>query len=242
MFIHHRSPALIIKKENRGESDQLFTVYSKNFGKLKIFAKSIRKISSKLRADAEIFYLSDIEFIQAKNRKTLTDAIVIKKFKNIIKDLNRFKVACQVSEIIDSLASGQEKDAKIWKLLVAVFKKINDLRFPQENLFLIYHYFLWRFLFILGYNLELRHCFFCNKKIISETVYFSPAAGGIICHSCAEKHKGAKKIEPETIKAIKALILGDLNFAYNVRTNTRHLKSLENASKKYLSCVLAMTR
>ena len=54
MFFHYRTQCLILKKENQGEADQLFCVFCKNFGKLEILGKSIRKISSKLRQGAEI--------------------------------------------------------------------------------------------------------------------------------------------------------------------------------------------
>ena len=76
MFLNYRTKGFIFKKEDRGEADQLFTIYTKDFGKLEILGKAIRKISSKLRSGAETFYLSEIEFIQGKTYKTLTDAIL----------------------------------------------------------------------------------------------------------------------------------------------------------------------
>jgi DNA repair protein RecO len=154
MFIHHRSLGLVIKKEDRGEADQLFTVYTKDFGKIEILAKSVRKISSKLRAGAEIFYLSEFEFIQGKGRKTLTDAIVIEKYNNLRQDLNRLKIAHQTAEILDDFIKGQESDERIWGLLLKVFKKINDLKISGENLSAIYYNFLFDFISLLGYGVS----------------------------------------------------------------------------------------
>ncbi len=34
MAIHYRTQGFILEKINRGEADQLFTVYTKDFGKL----------------------------------------------------------------------------------------------------------------------------------------------------------------------------------------------------------------
>jgi len=155
MFIHHRSVGLIIKKEDRGEADQLFTIYTKDFGKLEVLAKSIRKISSKLRQGAEIFYFSEVEFIQGKGQKTLTDAIPIEKFGNLRQDLNRLKTAYQVAEAVDDFIKGQESDEKIWGLLSQTFRKINDLKFPAKNLQPIYRYFLFNFVSFLGYGVKL---------------------------------------------------------------------------------------
>ena len=82
-FTHYRTQGIFLKKEDRGEADQLFTVFAEDFGKLEILGRAIRKITSKLRSASSPFYLSEIEFIQGKTYKTLTDAILIDNFKNI---------------------------------------------------------------------------------------------------------------------------------------------------------------
>jgi DNA repair protein RecO len=156
MFIHHRSLGLIIKKKDRGEADQLLTIYTKDFGKLEILARSIRKISSKLRSGADIFYLSEIEFIQGRGYKTLTDALPVEKFKNLKHDLGRLKIAYQVAEVADDFIAGQETDEKAWNLFLKIFGKINDPKLPPDNLEKSYRDFLFNFLLLLGYGLKLR--------------------------------------------------------------------------------------
>ncbi|KPJ55867.1 hypothetical protein AMJ49_06190, partial [Parcubacteria bacterium DG_74_2] len=66
-----------MKKIDQGEWDRIFIIYTRDFGKLKVLARAERKIKSKLRAGLELFYLSEIEFIQGKNYKTLTNAVLI---------------------------------------------------------------------------------------------------------------------------------------------------------------------
>ncbi len=170
MFIHYRTRGFIIKKEDRGEADQLFTIYTKDFGKLEILGKAIRKISSKLRQGIEIFCLSEVEFIQGKAYKTLTDVVLIEKFKNIGQDLKKLKIAYKISEVSDKLIKGQEPDEKIWQLLIKTFERLNKLETPRPsaddrdgserashwNLEILLYYFLWNFLSILGYHPELQ--------------------------------------------------------------------------------------
>ena len=154
MFLNYRTQGLILKKEDRGEADQLFTIYTKDFGKLKILARAVRKISSKLKSGAEIFYLSEIEFIQGKRNKTLTDSVLVENFKNLRQDLNKLKIAYQIAQKVDEAMPAPEADARIWNLLTGVFKKINDKKFPPENLKLIYKYFLVNFRSLLGYGIK----------------------------------------------------------------------------------------
>src|SRR3989344_1994807 len=127
MAVHYRSPGFFLKKSARGEADELFTIYTKDFGKLKIIGKAIRKITSKLRGGAELFYLSDIEFIQGKAHKTLTNASLIKNFKNIRQSLAKLCIASKIAELSNSLIVKEEKDNQIWYLLNEVFQKLNNL-------------------------------------------------------------------------------------------------------------------
>jgi hypothetical protein len=64
MATHYRTQGIILKTQDVGEADRVFTVFTKQFGKLRLRAVSERKITSKLRGGLELFYLSDIEFIQ----------------------------------------------------------------------------------------------------------------------------------------------------------------------------------
>ena len=150
MAIHYRTRAFILEKTDFQEADQLFTVYTEDFGKIKVLGRAIRKIKSKLRAGAELFYLSEIEFIQGKNHKTLTDAMVIEKFKNVKQDLGKLEILSQIAENADDLISGEEEDEDIWNLLTEVFEKVNSYS-------LIYYYFVWNLLSILGYQVDLYH-------------------------------------------------------------------------------------
>lgn len=172
MFSHYRTQGIIIKKTNRGEANQLLTFYTKNFGKLEILGKAIRKIKSKLRAGAELFYLSEIEFIQGKTKKTLIDAILIENYPNIRKNLKRFRIAYQIVEILDNLVVKEEKDEKIWQLLKEALEKLNSLKkmsavYTEE---IIYYYFFWNLISILGYQPEFHNCFVLGKKINGDIV------------------------------------------------------------------------
>lgn len=239
MFIHYRTQGLILKKEDRGEANQLFTIYTKDFGKLEILGKAIRKISSKLRSGADIFYLTEIEFIQGKTYKTLTDAILIEKFEDLRKDLKRLAIAYRISETLDNLIKGEEKDEKIWHLLLETFNKLNvtkqDLVTLRERLEIIYYYFFWNFLSILGHQPEFYNCALCQKKLIPEKLYFNPKEGGIICQNCFKKVKSGKEIAPEIVKILRIILEKNWPLLSKLKIEKSYLKSLEAISKECYS-------
>ena len=238
MFLHYRTPGIILKKIDRGEADQIFTIYTKDFGKLEILGKAIRKISSKLRSGAEIFYLTEIEFIQGKTHKTLTDAISLDKFENLRKDLKKLAIAYKISEVLDNLVKGQEPDEKIWNLLNETFYKLNDYKLKAERYKLIYYCFLWNLLSILGYKAELHNCPICQKKLRPEELYFNPKEGGIICSNCFKKVKSGKEVKAEIVKILRIILEKDWKTLSKLKIGKPYLKSLDIISDECYSYTL----
>lgn len=204
MAVHYRTEGIFIKKSARNEADELFTVYTKDFGKLRILGRAIRKISSKLRGGAGLFYFSDIEFIQGKAYKTLTDAILIEKFSNIRKDLIKLRIAYRVSGVLDELAVKEEKDPKVWELLSEVFGKLNDPKFAVNNLQLVYYYFFWHLVSVLGYRPRIVNCSIQDQKV-----------------------------DCDVVRILKVIFKKDWEILSKLKIEAKHLKLLKNTSEWY---------
>jgi DNA repair protein RecO (recombination protein O) len=155
MAVHYRTKSFVIKKAHRGEANELLTLYTEKFGKVKVLSRGSRKIASKLRAHAQLFYFSEVEFIQGKRHKTLTDALVVDSLAEARRDLNKMIVMRQIAELLEDLIHGEEADRQIWLLLEEIFKNLNCC--PPAKLSLARHYFFWNLAAILGYQPDLKN-------------------------------------------------------------------------------------
>ena len=230
-----------MKKTDRGEADRIFTIFTEDFGKLDLLAKAERKITSKLRAGLEVFYLSEIEFIQGKAYKTLTDANLINNFKNLRNDLKKLATAYKISETLNDLVKGREPDKKIWQLLQETFDKLDNPRILGSKYQILYHYFLWNLLLILGYELEIYNCISCGKKITPKDIFFSPKEGGLLCGECKKTIKSAKEIDPNIVKTIRLLVKRDWSTLNKLKIGTEDLRQLSAVSNHYLLQILEQT-
>ena len=244
MAIHYRTKGFFLTEIARGESDKLFVIYTKDFGKLKILGKAIRKIKSKLRAGARELCLSEIEFIQGKTNKTLTDTVLIDSFQNIRKDLEKLKTAFQISDVLDKLVRDEEKDEKIWELLNKTFRRLAISDKIQTTNDKIYYYFLWNLFSLLGYQPELYKCLSCGKELKPFQLYFSPEQGGVVCNICAQRIKkedsSAKLIEikPDVIKILRIFLQKNWSVLLKLKVEEKDKELLKTISKDYLSFVL----
>src|SRR6185436_14856380 len=99
-----------------------------------------------------------------KNKKTLTDAVLVKKFNGVAKVPEKLEIALRVSALLDQFIRGQQLDEKNWNLIIDFFEKLDAQALPVTNSKLAYHYFFWNFISILGYKPELFKCVHCNQS------------------------------------------------------------------------------
>jgi len=243
MTLKHKTRGFVFKKNDINESDRVFSVFTDNFGRIDIFAKAIRKITSKLRNGIDIFFLSEIEFIQGKNKKTLTDAITIEKFSNIARDLEKLKTANQIGEILDNFIKGQEKDEEIFNLINETFIKLNNFQLGHplglSNFQFLYYYFLWNALSLLGYHSEVYLCASCHEKLIPYDIYFSSEEGGVICKKCSSKNKFIQKINSDIVKILRIILSKDWQILSKLKVEPFSQKLLEEVSGNYYSYILS---
>src|SRR5438105_1275944 len=127
MTTRHRINGFIFKSYDRSEADRGFSVFTKEEGRIELFAKAIRKMNSKLRGGAELFSVAELEFIQGRTRKTLTDASGITRFPTITKSPEKFAVAKGIARIVDEFIKGQEADEHIFYFLNETFEHLEQV-------------------------------------------------------------------------------------------------------------------
>lgn len=229
MAVQYRTRGFVFKREDAGEADQFFSIFTEDFGKIKILGRAIRKIKSKLRAGINLFYFSEIEFIQGKTYKTLTDAAVLKKPKINLDELEFLE---KIANVVDKLIKGEEKDERIYNLLFkAIFKARNREFYKLE-----YYYFFWQMVSILGYQLDLYNCSKCHQKLSPEILNFSAESHGIICLRCSDDSiKDKIKISPEAVKVLRIIQEENWDLLAKIKVKDFCLGELEEVSESYLS-------
>lgn len=239
MTVHYRTQGFIFKKKDIFEADRVFSIFTNDFGRLEIVGRAIRKITSKLRGGIEIFSLSEIEFIQGKNRKTLTNTITIEKFNNIIKDINKLKISYQISEVLDNFIKGQEKDKNIFILLDDTFNALNSPKLQTLSVQLIYYYFLWNFLSAIGYHPEIQKCIVCRLNLNPHSLYFSNKDGGVICKNCLYSDIEAITINSDIVKILRLVLKKDWKVLSKLKVSTFSQDLFKEVSDNYYYYILS---
>lgn len=229
----YRTKGFIFKKRNKGESDQIFSIYTQEFGRVEVVAKGIRKIKSKLRSGADIFYLSEFEFAQGRNQKTLTDAVLKNSFGGIRKDLRKFTLAKRVVSVLDFLIHGQERDSKVWAGLIETFDKLQNCESKSQAVPMVYYIFLWNLFDVLGYAPNLDNCSFCHKKFEQEKIFLEQE-DLLFCDRKCQKGGRYTEIQPEVISLLRQMVLGQWELLLSPDLSKEQANILRDLSHSFL--------
>ena len=238
MTLHYRTYGFVLKKEDRFEADRVFSVFTKEFGRVEVTGRAIRKIASKLRGGIDLFSLSEVEFIQGKNKKTLTDAITIETYKNILESPEKLQVAYKISDMVACFVKEQQQDETIFNLLQEALGKLNEPQLPVKTYPLAYYYFLWNFVSALGYAPELSVCAVCAEKLNPQSLYFSNKEGGAVCQTCAA-WSNAVKITSDVVKVARLLLKKDWDMLKRLTIGESAKRQLEKVSEEYLAYLIS---
>jgi DNA repair protein RecO (recombination protein O) len=232
MFFRERCLGFIFKFQEVGESDKIFSIFTKEFGKIEILGRGIRKISSKLREGMELFSISQIEFVEGRKQKILVGAQIVERFKKIKKNIKKLSIVYKISQLIDCLIRGQEKDERIYRLIFQILSRLN--RYSQRKEIFYYVFFFWKMVYFLGYELNFDFCFSCSKRL-QEKIYLDFYNGGVVCPKCFKNVKIQREISKEIAKILKAIFREELEFVERLKIDKDKLNVLFSLSEDYFN-------
>jgi DNA repair protein RecO (recombination protein O) len=117
---------IVLNRINFGEADRILTVITPEYGKLRLIAKGVRRIKSKLAGGIELFSISDISFIQGKRDiGTLVSTRLLTHYGTIVTDINRTTAGYNALKLIDKITE-DDSEADYYHVLLRTLATLND--------------------------------------------------------------------------------------------------------------------
>ncbi|MBI2065387.1 MAG: DNA repair protein RecO [Candidatus Yanofskybacteria bacterium] len=130
-----RTRAIILKKQDAGECDQLVTCYTEEFGKLTAVAKSALKPNSIQAMHLDIFNLVDFELINGRATPIITGAQVERTYGELKTSLTALAGAYFFTEVFNRLVFDYQRDNGMWNFLTSLLDDFNGLDNNFQELF-----------------------------------------------------------------------------------------------------------
>ena len=130
-----RTKAIILKKQNTGEYDQLVTCYTEEFGKLTAVAKSALKPNSIQAMHLDVFNLVDFELINGRATPIITGAQAERVYDNMKTNLMALAGAYFFAEVFDRLVFDYQRDNGMWNFLTNLLDDFDGVGDNFQELF-----------------------------------------------------------------------------------------------------------
>jgi DNA repair protein RecO (recombination protein O) len=196
----YRTEAIVLRRQNLGEADRILTLYTRDYGKLKVVAKGVRKPQSRKAGHVELF--AQVDVLVARGRSSLdmlSQADLLDAFSPIRRDLIRTTYAAHFVELLDAFTEEADASLPLYRLLadgLGWLGQTADLRRTAR-------YYELRLLGLAGYRPELFTCVVCGERIQPRDQFYSAADGGVICPTCGGAHPRAKPISLAVLKVLR---------------------------------------
>jgi len=119
---------IVLSRTNYSEADRILTMLTPDQGKIRVVARGVRKVKSKLAGGIELFSVSHISFIRGKSELyTLTSTRLIKHYGQIVQNLERTTLAYRLIKQLDK-ATEDEPGTEYFNLLEQAFEALDEAK------------------------------------------------------------------------------------------------------------------
>lgn len=124
----YSTEGIVLSQINYGEADRIVTLFTKDYGKVRVIAKGVRKLKSRKRGHIDSF--NRIKFSTAKSHDMdmIIEAELIESYSSLKTDLKKVSVAYYLVEIASKLTQIEEKHEFLYYFLLEKLHELDDTR------------------------------------------------------------------------------------------------------------------
>lgn len=199
-----KATALVLRTTDWSETSRIATLFTRQFGKVRALARGGRRLKSSFDNGLDLLTLCDIVLL----RKTsggldlLTEAVVVRRFPNLQRDLNALYAGYYVGELLSDWTQDLDPHPALFDEAVAALSELGDST-PQRVL-----RFEMVFLAELGYRPVLDRCASCEGGLPASGLAYSAEAGGVLCPRCQHGPGERRPLSRGAVEGM-GLLLGD---------------------------------
>ncbi len=261
-----RTEGIVLRTFPFGEADLIVTYITPDFGILKLFAKSPRKIKSRFGSSLEPLTNSRISFWGKEDASLprLTQSDIIHPFQALRGSLNCFLKISGIVELTLSFMPERDMNSKVFSLLLDTLRVLeNDfIESPESSVkiptsgkttagsrgknaflhadLLLNHYKV-KFLDLVGFAPKLDVCGRCARKGFR----FYISQGSLLCESCARVEAVRAdigppiKLSPAVLRFYTDLLTWDITKIRRIRPSNGLLSELSDIIDMHIKHILS---
>jgi len=122
-----RDDAVVLRTYKSGESDRVVVLWTRNYGKVRVLAKGIRKTTSRLGGNLETLAHVNVDLVKTRGEFYIARHVAHReRLITLRKSYARINAGYAVVEVMDAIPSDDVADEDIFELLTRVLLTLDD--------------------------------------------------------------------------------------------------------------------
>ncbi len=195
-----KTRGVVLKGWKLGETSQILSLYTREYGKVKVVAKGARGQKSKFKGCLAPLTVVQAVYYDKRTRdlQLLSQCDCIDPHYRIIGDVERTTLGLAAAELVDRAVVGEESYPGLYDLLAEVLAGLDHAGHFLEGLF---WFFEMHFIGLMGYEPNWNSCLSCSGVLGGGKAFFQPQNGGLLCSQCGTV-QGGLVVDGETLEIL----------------------------------------
>ncbi len=140
--------AIVLKRRNVGEADRILTIFSKENGRMRVYARGVRRVYSRRAPHLEVFSHVSLVIYKGKIWESVSEVTPIDAFWALRAQLPRVSAAYYLCELVDALTPERQEHRDVYTLLLGTLVELGE---SKRDPITVTEHFALELLRILGY-------------------------------------------------------------------------------------------
>lgn len=170
-----RVVGVVLKRQGLSEADEMVTLFTKESGKIRVKAVSVKKISSKLQGNLQLVSFVKLRLVGDGDLPRVASAETVKIYKNIWDDLERANFFYWLSETVIKATPDSTPDEHLYALIKHALDALENPHLDGQALKILLAYTMIRLADFLGFTVHVS-----STAVSAVQIVFSYTNGGFM--------------------------------------------------------------
>lgn len=183
----YQTEGLVLKSHTIGEANAVISLFTKDFGLVRVQAQGIREAKSKLRYSLQPYGWSTIDMVRGHNRWKITNASSLVSWGGLMSKLPLLRVLARGLNLVERLVQGEEENQALYTDLKQLFLFAENFNWNEKDLKAFETVFVARILHHLGYWPESDDLLsIVEKEVSDELLEYVTSCNGVLVRQINE--------------------------------------------------------
>lgn len=225
-----KSEGIVLRETEYNEADKLLTVLTKDYGRLTLKARGVRRSKSPIKSACQLLAYSEFTWQDYRGKAIITEAETVEQFRELRDDIELLSLGSYFAQAAELLSQEDAPDPALLSLLLNSLFALGRLRKPQ---LLVKAAFELRAACLAGFLPDLSACAVCGS---TQPDRLNVSHGVLQCADCrTDALDGIRvPVSAGTLAAMRYLVQCEDKKLFSFSLGEDTLRELSNVTETYL--------